>query len=51
MPSVENMLKKEKQENSTAMYKNFSKQLNDLINLYFSVTNDGNLFLFKSFDR
>jgi len=41
MPNIEHMLKREKSEDSVAMYKGFSKQLNDLINLYFSVTNEG----------
>jgi hypothetical protein len=41
MPNIEHMLKREKSEESVGMYKGFSKQLNDLINLYFSVTNEG----------
>ena len=49
MPSVENMLKKEKQENAVGKYKNYSRQLNDLINLYFSITNDGKKISFISF--
>jgi len=41
LPSVENMLKKEKQtEDAKNMYLGFSKQLNDLLNLYFSVENE-----------
>lgn len=41
LPSVENMLKKEKQtEDSKKMYLGFSKQLNDLLNLYFSIENE-----------
>jgi hypothetical protein len=41
MPSVENMFKREKNEDPVAMYKGFSKQLNELINLYFSITKEG----------
>jgi len=37
LPTVEYMLKKEKTENSEAMYSGFSKQLNDLINMYFNI--------------
>jgi len=40
MPNVEHMLKREKAEDHVAMYKGFSKQLNELINLYFSVTDE-----------
>ncbi len=40
MPTVEHMLKKEKQEDAVALYKGFSRQLNDLINMYFSVTDE-----------
>jgi hypothetical protein len=41
LPSVDNMLKKEKQtEDSKKMYLGFSKQLNDLLNLYFSIENE-----------
>jgi hypothetical protein len=41
MISIESMLKKEKiVENSKSMYLDFSKQLNELINLYFSVENE-----------
>ena len=43
MPTMEHMLKREKTEDPTAMYKGFSKQLNDLINLYFNVTNEGKI--------
>ena len=46
LPSVEYMLKKEKQENGEEMYKDFSQQLNDLINLYFSIENEGNHCMF-----
>ena len=42
MPTVEHMLKKEKCEEAEPMYKDFSRQLNELINLYFSVTDEGN---------
>merc|ERR1711970_768469 len=39
--SVESMLKKEKSvDNAKKMYLDFSKQLNDLLNLYFSVENE-----------
>jgi hypothetical protein len=41
MISIESMLKKEKiVENSKSMYLDLSKQLNELINLYFSVENE-----------
>ena len=40
MPNVDHMLKREKTEDHVAMYKDFSKQLNDLINIYFSVTDE-----------
>jgi len=40
MPTVEHMLKREKTEDFVTMYKGFSKQLNDLINVYFSVTDE-----------
>ena len=41
LPSVESMLKKEKQaEDAKKMYLGFSRQLNDLLNLYFSVENE-----------
>lgn len=40
MPTVEHMLKREKQEDAVSMYKGFSKQLNDLINMYFAVTDE-----------
>jgi hypothetical protein len=46
MPTVEHMLKKEVKEDFVALYKGFSKQLNDLINLYFSVADESNYFLF-----
>lgn len=41
MPSVDFMLKKEKNEDANAMYHGFSQKLNDLINLYFSIENEG----------
>ena len=44
MPSIENMMKREKNEDAVAMYLGFSKQLNELINLYFGVENEGNIF-------
>lgn len=40
MPNIEHMLKREKTEDAPAMYKGFSKQLNELINMYFNVTNE-----------
>ena len=40
MPTIEHMLKKEKAEDYVAMYKGYSKQLNELINLYFSVEDE-----------
>lgn len=41
MPTVEHMMKKEKiDDNPQKMYMGFSAQLNDLINLYFSVMNE-----------
>lgn len=43
MPNVEHMLKREKNEEAEPMYRDFSRQLNDLINLYFSVTDECNL--------
>lgn len=43
MPSIENMQKREKTEDAVAMFKGFSKQLNELINLYFGVENEGKL--------
>ena len=44
LPSVETMLKKEAKldgQDKEKMYLDFSKQLNDLINTYFSITNEG----------
>eukprot|EP00347_Sterkiella_histriomuscorum_P010247 403377026 len=43
--NVDVMLKKEKQEadNGLEMYKGFSNQLNDLINLYFSIENEDDM--------
>ena len=45
MPTIEAMMKKEKADVEAAkqMYVNFSKELNDLINLYFSIENEGKL--------
>ena len=43
MPNVDHMLKREKTEDHVAMYKDFSKQLNDLINTYFSVTDEDSI--------
>lgn len=43
MPTVDHMLKREKSEDYAAMYKGFSKQLNDLINIYFSVTDENTI--------
>lgn len=43
MPNIEHMLKREKTEDASAMYKGFSKQLNDLINMYFNVTNESKI--------
>jgi len=42
VPSIEALLKKEKQE-STQIYKDFSNQLNVLINKYFANENEGKL--------
>jgi hypothetical protein len=47
MPTVEHMLKKEVKEDFVALYKGFSKQLNELINLYFSVADESKYFLFS----
>ena len=42
LPSIETMLKKEKMADSgKQMYLDFSKQLNELINIYFSIDNEG----------
>ncbi len=49
MPAVDYMLKKEKSEDFVALYKGFSKQLNELINLYFSVEDESNSFFFLMF--
>ena len=44
MPSVESMQKKERaQEQGEDMYLDFSKQLNQLINTYFSIEKQGKL--------
>lgn len=43
LPNVDHMLKREKSEDHVAMYKGFSKQLNELINLYFSVMDEDTL--------
>ena len=41
LPSIETMLKKEKMsDNGADMYLQFSQQLNKLINIYFSITNE-----------
>lgn len=42
MPTIEAMMKKERMDVDAAkeMYLNFSQQLNDLINLYFSIENE-----------
>ena len=40
MPSIEALLKKEKQE-TKEIYRDFSKQLNVLINKYFANENEG----------
>jgi len=47
MPTIESMMKKERADVEAAkqMYVNFSQELNDLINLYFSIENEGKLFL------
>ena len=49
MPTIEAMMKKERVDVNAAkeMYLNFSQQLNELINLYFSIENEGKC-LFKS---
>ena len=49
MPAVDYMLKKEKSEDFVALYKGFSKQLNELINLYFSVEDESKFFFFLMF--
>ncbi len=41
LPSISFMLQKEKKEEGEKMYYNFSAQLNDLINMYFRIENDG----------
>lgn len=44
LPSVDTMLKKERQSDcGKAMYLDFSKQLNKLINTYFSITNEAEM--------
>ena len=43
LANVENMLKKEKTEDAEAMYKGYSKQLNELINLYFSISDENEM--------
>ena len=43
MPTIEQMLKREKSEDYVAMYKGFSNQLNELINLYFSVMDENTI--------
>lgn len=41
-PSIDAMLKQEKlSDNGKQMYLNFSKQLNELINIYFSIEKEG----------
>ena len=46
MPSVESMQKKERaQEEGEDMYLDFSKQLNQLINTYFSIEKQGKLLI------
>lgn len=42
MPTIESMMKKERADVEAAkqMYVNFSQELNDLINLYFSIENE-----------
>lgn len=42
MTSIDHMLRKEK-ESGTGMYKAFSKELNELINLYFSVVDESTI--------
>jgi hypothetical protein len=44
MPAVDYMLKNDKSEDFVALYKGFSKQLNELINLYFSVEDESKSF-------
>jgi len=46
LPTVEYMLKKEKSDDKDGgeeMYTNFSKQLNDLINMYFTISKEGKI--------
>ena len=46
LPSVDFMLKKEKSESEEGgleMYKKFSKELNDLINMYFNISKEENI--------
>lgn len=45
MPSIEALLKKEKQE-TKEIYRDFSKQLNVLINKYFANENEGKVEVF-----
>ena len=46
LPNVEFMLKEEKRgENGTDMYLKFSKDLNNLINLYFCIDKEGKLII------
>ena len=41
LPTIETLLKKEKQEDTEEMYKGFTKQVNNLINMYFSIEEEG----------
>ncbi len=46
LPTVDFMLKKEKSEDKDGgveMYTRFSKELNDLINMYFTISEEGTL--------
>ena len=43
LPTIDFLLKKEKSENADNLYKGFTKQLNELINMYFRIENDGKI--------
>jgi hypothetical protein len=44
MPTVEHMMKKERsEEDPDKLFRGFSKQLNELINTYFSVMDEGEI--------
>ena len=50
LPSIDVLLKKEKQcdEAAKEMYLDFSRKLNELINIYFSITKEGKSTIFHN---